>query len=183
MSKMHLTGRNQCVPGCCNPVSVNLVSRYLLDSICGPQVNITLDVLRYCVFNTSIPNPFGSVKVEILYYEKVARDERREIVSLYGIEENSRFHLRQFTLCFDTTWFNRAAYHLDDCFFDSLILEPADRIVEIRSSYLEISLLDGAKNSVGHCLASLLFAPYSKGCPPQADSLIPPDQDSLLNPA
>ena len=183
MSKMYLTGRNQCVPGCCNPASVNLISHYLVDSVCGSEVEIGVDVLSYSCFKTSISPPCGPVKMEILYYEKAVHDERRELVSLYGIEENSRFQLRQFTLCFDTTWFNRAAYHVDDCYFDSLILEPTDRVRGIRSSYLELALLDGGNNSIGHCQASMVFAPYNKQCPPPADSLISSDGDFILTPA
>ena len=182
MSKIYLTGRNQCVPGCCNPISVNLISRYLVESICGSDDDLAVDVLSYSCFNTSIRPPCGPVKMEILYYEKVVRDKKQELVSLYGIEENSRFQLRQFTLCFDTTWFTRTAYHVDDCFFDSLILEPADRLLEIRSSYLELSVLGSGNNSIGHCQASMVFAPYSKQCPPPADLLISQDGDSLLAP-
>ena len=139
------------------PVSLNIISRYLKDSILPGMNNHEIEINRFSNHQYDSFNTFGAARLEILLYEKRSLETGRELITLYGIAENIHFQVQSFTLFCDTCWFDKGNHHPEDKYFDSIIIDLFDSSPVIYGSSLELGLRSADGNLAAHCSTVLQF--------------------------
>ncbi len=139
------------------PVSLNIISRYLKDSILPGRNNHEIEINRFSNHHGDSFNTFGAARLEILFYEKTSLETGREQITLYGIAENIHFQLQSFTLFVDTCWIDNGNHHPEDRYFDSIIIELFGSSPIICGSSLELSLRGTDGELAAHCSTLLQF--------------------------
>ncbi len=117
-----------------------ITARYLMESIIPDNNNLEIEINRCFNHEQNRFNTFGSVRLEILFYEKNSFEWDREQITLYGVAENIYFQLQSFTIFCDTRWFEGNNYHAENNYFGSIIIDLSDSSPVITGSSLELTI-------------------------------------------
>lgn len=158
MLTVYLPHQTKTLPDTPDSTLLSLVSDYLKETILPESNTLEIDINSFFEHEFNVFDTFGSVRLEILYYEKTYSVDNREQVVLYGVAENVRFEVKSYTLFYDTYWFDKQYSHQPvDLYFDSKIVGVASPSSIISGTSFELVLRDANKTIIGHCTGILFF--------------------------
>ena len=156
MNQSMLTGRSRLVFCYQQDMAATLMVTFFPGTINAHTKALHSEITQISPDNNHAFNCYGSVRIEILFYEKSACSQQREFVSLYGVAENSRAQLRSFTISYDTYWDEDDIRHHEDHYYDSIIMSGLGPLPAIRSTTLRL-LLHRSQSVIGTSIATLRF--------------------------
>lgn len=170
MNNIYLSTQSKVLSTHFHPLSVNIVNKYLIESIVPGNNDIEIEINKFTT-HKNYYNTFGSTRLEILFYEKTISDQRREQITLYGIAENIYSQLKSFTICCDTCWCDNRNRHTENKYFESIIIDRFGSSPIIAGFSQELILRNADSILIGHCSIILRFDPDIKS---RKSSAIPP---------
>ena len=156
MNQPILTGRSRLVFSYQQDMAATLMVTFFPGTINAHMKELQPEITQISLDNNHPFNCYGSARIEILFYERSACSRRRELVSLYGVAENSRAQLRSFTISYETQWDEDDIRHYEDHYYDSVIISGLGHLPAIRSTTLKL-LLHRSQRAIGTSIATLRF--------------------------